>query len=64
MAAVLARVRMAIEDGNRELAQRLLEQPEYGPWTLVNGQDSNFATGSLAEATLPVALRFFIQAER
>jgi len=64
VAAVLARVRMAIEDGNRELAQRLLEQPEYGPWTLVNGQDSNFATGSLAEATLPVALRFFIQAER
>lgn len=64
VAATLARVRMAIEDGDRELAQRLLEHPEYGPWTLVNGADPSFATGLLAEATLPVALRFFIQAEQ
>ena len=64
MAGALARVQMAIEDGRRELAQRLLEQPDYGPWTLVNGKDPNFTTGSLAEATLPVALRFFIQAEQ
>jgi len=64
VAAALARAQMAIEDGDRDLAQRLLEHPEYGPWTLVNGQDANFATGTLAEATLPVALRFFIQADQ
>jgi hypothetical protein len=64
VAAALARVQMAIEDGDRDLALKLLEHPDYGPWKLVNGQDPNFTTGTLAEATLPVALRFFIQSEQ
>lgn len=64
VAAALARVQMAIEDGEGDLALRLLEQPEYGPWTLVTGKDPAYATGPLAESTLTVALRYFIQSEQ
>jgi len=64
VAAALARAQMAIEDGDGQLAARLLEHPEYGPWTLVNGQDPAFTTGPLAESTLTLALRYFIQFDR
>lgn len=64
VAGALARVQMAIEDGDRALAQGLLENPDYGPWTLVNGKDPAYTTGPLAENTLTVALRYFIQAEQ
>ncbi|NBW95375.1 MAG: hypothetical protein EBR28_01255 [Planctomycetia bacterium] len=64
VSAALARVQMAIEDGDRELALRLLAHPDYGPWTLVNGNDPSWATGPLAESTLTVALRCFIQSDR
>lgn len=62
--AALARVQMAIDDGDRELAMRVLTQPDYGPWTLVTGKDPAYTTGSLAESTLTVALRYFIQADQ
>jgi hypothetical protein len=64
VAAVLARVQMAIEDDDKARATQLLEHPEYGPWTLVNGKDEAFTTGPLAESTLTVALRYFIQSEQ
>ncbi|MEI6240793.1 MAG: hypothetical protein WCR51_10415 [Planctomycetia bacterium] len=64
VAAALARVQMAIDDGDRELAMRVLTQPDYGPWTLVAGNDPAYTTGPLAESTLTVALRYFIQADQ
>ncbi|NDC54236.1 MAG: hypothetical protein EBZ74_08045 [Planctomycetia bacterium] len=64
VAGALARVQMALEDGDRDLALRLLEQPGYGPWALVTGKDPAFTTGPLAETALTVALRSFIQADQ
>lgn len=64
VAAALARVQMAIEDGDRELAMQVLAQPDHGPWTVVTGKDPAFTTGPLAENTLTVALRYFIQADQ
>jgi hypothetical protein len=64
VAAALARVQMAIEDGDRDLAMRVLTQPEYGPWTLVSGKDPEYTSGPLAANTLTVALRYFIQADQ
>ena len=43
---------------------RLLTQPDYGPWTLVTGKDPAHTAGPLAESTLTVALRYFIQADQ
>jgi hypothetical protein len=64
VAAALARSQIAIEDGDRALADKLLEHPSYGPWTVVNGKDPAFTEGALAESTLSVALRHFIQSEQ
>jgi hypothetical protein len=64
VAAALARSQIAIEDGDRTLADKLLEHPSYGPWTVVNGKDPAFAEGSLAESTLSVSLRHFIQSDQ
>ena len=64
VAAVISRCQIAIEDGNNDLVMQLLEQPDYGPWTVVNGQDPVFTEGSLAENTLSLALRYFIQTEK
>jgi cellulose synthase operon protein C len=64
VAGALARVQMAVDDGDRELAMRLLTQPDYGPWTLVTGKDPAYTAGPLAESTLTVALRYFIQADQ
>ena len=64
VAAALARVQMAIDDGDRDLAMRVLTQADYGPWTLVTGKDPAYTTGPLAESTLTVALRYFIQADQ
>ena len=63
VAAAVARCQIAIEDGDNPLVMKLLEQADYGPWTVVNGKDPAFTEGLLAENTLSLALRYFIQSE-
>jgi hypothetical protein len=64
VSAALARVQMAIEDGDRETAGRILEHGSFGPWTVVLRGDAAFAQGPLAAGTLTVALRHFIETEQ
>ena len=64
VAGAISRCQIAIEDGNSELVMQLLEHPDYGPWTVVNGEDPTFTQGPLAENTLSLALRYFIQSEK
>ncbi|MCE9632465.1 MAG: hypothetical protein K8S94_17405 [Planctomycetia bacterium] len=62
--AALARVQMALDDGDREAAGRILEHKVFGPWTLVLGGDPALVQGQFAEGTLTVALRHFIETEQ
>jgi hypothetical protein len=62
--AALARVQMALEDGDRAAAGKVLEHPTYGPWTVVFGADPGLNQGTLAEGTLTVSLRHFIETEQ
>ena len=63
VAGALSRVQIAMEDNDDARATALLQQPVYGPWTLVAGDKPALAQGSLAEAALTLALRLFIQTE-
>lgn len=62
--AALSRAQIAIEDGDLKLAGQILGHPGYGPWTAVQSGNAEFAQGSLAEGSLTVALRYFIQSEQ
>ena len=62
--AALARVQMALDDGDRETAGRVLEHKVFGPWTVVLGGDPALAQGQFAEGTLTVSLRHFIETEQ
>lgn len=64
VAAAISRCQIAIEDGKNDLVMQLLEHPDYGPWTVVNGEDPAFTQSTLAENTLSLALRYFIQSEK
>lgn len=64
VAAALTRVQIALEDGDRGQATSLLEHKIYGPWTVVMGENAGLAQGSLAEGSLTVALRHFIETEQ
>lgn len=64
LAAALARVQMALEDGDKATAARILDTAVYSPWKAVTGGDAALAQGPLAEATLTVALRYFIETEQ
>jgi hypothetical protein len=55
---------MAIEDGDMPLAGQILEHKSYGPWATVQGGGADFSQGALAEGSLTVALRYFIQTEQ
>jgi hypothetical protein len=65
VAAALARCQIALDDGEPKLAISLLENPAFGPWTVVVDpqSDPSLREGSFAEAVLTVALRSFIQGE-
>ncbi len=63
VAGALSRVQVAMEQNDDRRAAALLQQPVYGPWTLASGKNPGFKQGSLAEATLTLALRLFIQTE-
>jgi hypothetical protein len=63
-AGALSRVQIAMDDDDNAKALAVLEQPVYGPWTLVAANHPLVQQGSLAEATLTLALRLFIQAEK
>jgi hypothetical protein len=60
----LSRVQIAIDDDDNKKALAVLEHPVYGPWTLVAANDPLVQRGALAEATLTLALRLFILAEK
>jgi hypothetical protein len=60
----LSRVQIAMDDDDNKKALAVLEHPVYGPWTLVAANDPLVQQGALAEATLSLALRLFIQAEK
>lgn len=64
LSAALARGQMALEDGDRETVTRILEHPVYGPWAAVERGDPAVLQGPLAETTLTVALRHFIETEQ
>lgn len=64
VSAALTRVQMALEEGDRATAGRLLEHPLFGPWTAVTSGDPALSQGQLAEGTLTVALRHFIETEQ
>ncbi len=63
-AGALSRVQVAMDDDDMAKALAILEQPAYGPWTLVTANNPIMQQGSLAEASLTLALRLFIQAEK
>ncbi len=63
-AGALSRVQIAMDDDDNAKALAVLEHPVYGPWTLVAANHPLVQQGSLAEATLTLALRLFIQAEK
>lgn len=63
VAGALSRVQISMETGDDRRAAELLEHPIYGPWTLVAGDNPAVNQGSLAEPTLTLALRLFIQTE-
>jgi hypothetical protein len=65
VAAALARAQIALDDGDSKLAISILENTEYGPWTVVTADagDPTLREGSFAEAALTVALRSFIQGQ-
>jgi len=64
-AAALARAQLALEDGDAALAIKLLEDPGYGPWTLVTAPnaDPSLREDSFANPALTLALRAFVQGE-
>jgi len=64
VAAALARAQMAMDDGDNKKVAALLEQPQYGPWTVLNGKDQAFTHGPLATATATASLRYFIETEQ
>ncbi|MFM7137584.1 MAG: hypothetical protein ACKO1M_11020, partial [Planctomycetota bacterium] len=63
VAGALSRVQIAMEDNDDARATALMQHPVYGPWTLVAGDKPALAEGPLAEATLTLGLRLFIQTE-
>lgn len=64
MAGALSRVQLAMDDDDAAKALALLEQPVYGPWTLIAAKHPLLQQGPLAEAALTLSLRLFIQAEK
>ncbi|MFM8578036.1 MAG: hypothetical protein ACKOCN_04445, partial [Planctomycetaceae bacterium] len=68
LAAALARCQIAIEAENRETVASILENPVYGPWTLVTGgvqgASEAFTSGTLAGDALRTSLNYFIQSNR
>lgn len=61
VAGALSRIQIAMEDGDDKRANEVLTDPSYGPWTLFRSNTPALQKGSLAEATLTLALRLFIQ---
>ena len=59
--AAIARVQIALEDGDIERAKAALEHPVFGPWTLVAGDKPVLADAGLTKAALTLGLRVFIQ---
>ena len=64
VAAALSRGQIALEDGDLNRAGQILENPAYGPWAVVRSGNADFTQGSLAEGSLTVALRYFIQSQQ
>lgn len=64
VAAALARVQIAMDDGDTTSALATLNHAVYGPWPLMVAESPVLQQGTLAEATLTLALRLFIQSEQ
>jgi hypothetical protein len=60
VSAALARCQLAIDDGAEQDVARFLENPSFGPWTVVNGTLPPGVSESLVGSTLTLALRHYI----
>lgn len=60
VSAALARCQLAIDDGAEDVVTAVLENPTFGPWTMVKGKMPAGVSESVVGATLTLALRHFI----
>ena len=60
VSAALARCQLAIDDGAEDVVKAVLENPQFGPWTVVNGTVPPGVSESVVGNTLTLALRHFI----
>ena len=60
VSAALSRCQLAIEDGAEDKVTAVLENPVYGPWTVVNGTRPAGVSESMVGSSLTLALRHFI----
>lgn len=63
VAAAVSRCQIGMEAGDTQTVAAVLENPAYGPWTVVTAKGGSFSKGPVAEEILRLALRFFIQSE-
>lgn len=60
VSAALARCQLAIDDGAEDVVTAVLENPTFGPWTMVKSKMPAGVSESVVGATLTLALRHFI----
>jgi hypothetical protein len=64
VSAALTRCQLAIDDGAEDIVTAVLENPVYGPWTVVNGTLPPDVSETTIGSTLTLALRHFIGTEQ
>ncbi|MEO1991852.1 MAG: hypothetical protein ABGW78_07965, partial [Pirellulales bacterium] len=64
VSAALARCQLAMDDGDEERVSQVLENPNYGPWTVVNGALPAGVSKSFAGNVLTLSLRHFISSQK
>lgn len=64
VSAAFARCQLAMDDGDEERVSKVLENPNYGPWTVVNGTIPPGVSKSFVGNVLTLSLRHFISAQK
>lgn len=64
VSAALARCQLAMDDGADDVVSAVLEAPDFGPWTVVNGSLPAGVSESMVGSVLTLALRHFIGTEQ